>query len=193
MSKTFAALSMVMSLYTLAPSSTPPPKDGTSQVRDGSHDFDFLFGRWKIHNRRLKEVLSGSVSWYEFDAELNVRPIWGGIANMDEYIADDSAHAGRGLTVRLYNPKSGQWSLHWTGPNADSLDKPVVGEFHNGRGEFFDQEEFRGRMIFVRYVWMNTSPTTAHWEQAFSVDGGRSWETNWVMEMNRISGPEAVR
>jgi hypothetical protein len=132
----------------------------SSDLRDGQHDFDFLFGAWKVRNRRLAAPLAGSSQWREFDGTLTARPVWGGAANVDEYTW---ANRARGV-----------------------LETPMVGEFHDGRGEFYDQEQFRGRSIYVRYVWSGISKTSCRWEQAFSGDGGKTWETNWVMELTRI-------
>jgi hypothetical protein len=155
------------------------------QTRDGQTDFDFLMGAWKVHNRRLRNPLTGSTSWYEFDGTSVARPLWGGKANIDEYDAEGPSGRIQGLTLRLYDPTSRQWTLHWSNSARGVLDKPMTGEFKDGRGEFFDQEVFEGRTIFVRYVWSDITPTSCRWEQAFSPDGGRTWETNWVMEFTR--------
>ncbi len=157
-----------------------------SDLRDGQHDFDFLFGRWKVHNRRLAAPLAGSTHWREFDGTATVRPVWGGAANVDEYQANMEGERIDGMTIRLYNPASRQWSLIWANRARGVLDTPMVGEFRDGKGEFYDQEQFRGRSIYVRYVWSGITKTLCRWEQAFSDDGGKSWETNWVMELTRI-------
>jgi hypothetical protein len=62
---------------------------------------------------------------------------------------------------------------------------PVVGEFNGNRGEFYDQEQYKGRAILVRYLWLNISPKSARMEQSFSADGGKTWETNWICELTR--------
>ena len=153
-----------------------------------NHDFDFLFGNWNVHNRRLREPLAGSTEWLEFRSTIAARPLWGGLANVDEYEALDSPFGEiHGLTLRLYDPKSEQWSIHWANRNNGRLDPPMTGAWENGVGEFYDQELFRGRMIYVRFLWTNDSATTARWEQSFSADGGKSWETNWIMELTRAS------
>jgi hypothetical protein len=155
------------------------------EPRDGQHDFDFLIGSWRIRNRRLREPLTGSDSWYEFDATGVARKVWDGLANMDEYDGDSPSGRIRGMTLRLYDPKSRQWSLYWANAANGTLDKPMTGEFKDGRGEFYDQETFRGRSIYVRYVWSGITTTSCRWEQAFSADGGKTWETNWIMDMTR--------
>lgn len=152
-----------------------------------NQDFDFLFGSWKVHNRRLKEPLAGSGEWLEFSATNVCRPVWGGLANLDEYEALESPWGEiHGLTLRLFDPASGQWTIHWANRKNGRLDPPMTGAWSGGRGEFYDQELFQGRMIFVRFLWSNETADTARWEQAFSGDGGRTWETNWIMEMERM-------
>ncbi len=154
--------------------------------RDGQQDFDFWIGSWKIHNRRLRERLKGSTAWDEFEGTVVVRPIWGGRANIDEYEADGPAGHIQGMSLRLYDPKARQWSIYWANHANGTLDKPMIGSFQNGRGEFFDQEVFEGRSIFVRFLWSDLTPTSCRWAQAFSADGGQTWETNWTMDMTRV-------
>ena len=154
--------------------------------QDPQKDFDFFIGRWKIHNRRLKERLKGSNSWEEFDGTVVARHIWDGNANIDEYEADSPSGHIQGMTLRLYNPASEQWSLYWANSKNGILEKPMIGEFSNGRGEFYDQEMFEGRSIFVRFVWSEITKNSCRWEQAFSADGGKTWETNWMVEFTRI-------
>lgn len=158
---------------------------GTAAERDGQHDFDFLFGRWKSHQRRLLHPLTGSNEWVEFDATLVVRPALGGSANVDELEGDTPLGHLDGLTVRTYNPKSHQWSIYWANKSNGAFSLPAtVGQFKDGRGEFYDQEDNNGRNIFVRYLWI-ASPDAPRWEQAFSLDGGKTWETNWIATFTR--------
>ena len=154
--------------------------------RNGQADFDFLIGSWKIRNRRLKEPLTGSSAWYEFEGTSVARKIWDGHANQDEYFGNSPSGPIHGLTLRLFEPSTQQWRLYWANKAKGVLDPPMVGAFHNGRGEFFSHELFDGKGIYVRYVWSDITPTTCRWEQAFSADGGRTWETNWVMEFTRV-------
>ena len=156
------------------------------EPRSGQTDFDFLMGSWKVHNRRLKQPLKGSNDWEEFDGTAVARPVWDGLANMDEYDAHSATWGHiQGITVRLYDPGTHQWRLYWANRSRGVLDPPMTGEFRNGRGEFFDQELFEGRAIYVRYLWSEITPSSCRWEQAFSADGGRTWETNWIMEFRR--------
>jgi hypothetical protein len=152
---------------------------------DPQKDFDFLFGTWKVRNKKLKERLKGSNQWEEFEAKAVVKPVWGGLANMDEYEADSPSGKIQGMTLRLFNPKSKQWSLYWANATNGTLDVPVIGEFKNGRGEFYNQEFFEGRTIYVRFIWLPINPDACRWEQAFSSDGGQTWETNWIMNFTR--------
>lgn len=150
------------------------------QERDGQHDFDFEFGTWKTHLSRLEHPLSGSSSWVRYEGTSVVRKIWNGKANLVELVADGPAGHLEVLSLRLYNPQSRQWSLYSANSRTGTLSVPVIGEFRNGRGEFYDQETFNGRAILVRNVWSDITPTSCRFEQAFSDDGGRTWETNWV-------------
>jgi len=153
--------------------------------RGGQHDFDFWFGSWKVRNRRLEKPLAGSTSWYEFDGTAVARPVWGGKANIDEFEGDSPRGHIQGMTLRLYNARTRQWSIYWSNSANGTLDVPMYGSFDGeGRGEFYDQEMYEGRAIYVRFLW-TAGVETARWEQAFSVDGGKTWETNWIMEMTR--------
>lgn len=151
------------------------------------HDFDFLFGTWRIANRRLAARLKASDEWEMFDSGSEVRAIWSGAGNVEEIVGESPSGPLRGLTVRLFEPASRQWRLYWANADHGILDQPMIGGFRDGRGEFLDQELFEGRAIFVRYIWSDITPTSCCWEQAFSEDGGRVWETNWTMELTRMA------
>ena len=188
---TVGALFFLQSVRTWAQTPSPAPKEASqngASVRDGQHDFDFALGNWKFHLKKLEHPLTGSNTWVELDGHSSCRKIWDGKANLDEvevYSADRKTHI-QGLTLRLYNPESHQWSLYWANAAKGTLGlPPVVGQFKNGRGEFYDQEDFNGRAIFVRYVWFDITPTSAHFEQAFSTDGGKTWEINWITDQTR--------
>jgi hypothetical protein len=149
-------------------------------MRDGQHDFDFEIGTWKTHISRLEHPLEGSKTWVEYDGTSVVRKAWGGRANVVELEVDGRASHIEGVSLRLYNPQSHQWSLNYANSSVGRLSQPAVGEFRNGRGEFFDQETFNGRTILVRNVFSEVTPKSYHFEQAFSGDGGKTWETNWI-------------
>jgi len=158
----------------------------TAVLRDGQHDFDFELGTWKIHLKRLEHPLTGSTSWVEFDGTSVTRKVWDGRAQIEEFETDGTTGHIEGLTLRLYNPESHQWSLNWANSRTGVLGQPTIGEFKNGRGEFFDQEAFNGRMILVRFIWSEITPNSAHFEQSFSDDGGKTWEANWITDQTRV-------
>jgi len=174
---------------TLAQTNSIAPKTGvqaTSEKHDGQHDFDFELGSWKIHLKRLLHPLTGSTTWVEFDGTSVTRKVWDGRAQLEEFETDGAAGHIEGLTLRLYTPQSHQWSLYWANGKDAILGQPTIGEFKNGRGEFFDQEAFNGRFILVRYVWSEITPNSAHFEQSFSDDGGKTWEVNWITDQTRV-------
>jgi len=156
--------------------------------RDGSHDFDFIIGNWKAHVRRLPDRLNNSNIWVEYDGISNHKKILDSNANFEEFdvtSTDKKLHI-KAQTLRLYNPTSHQWSIYLVDVDNGTLGlPPVVGQFTGNRGEFFDQEDFKGRAILVRYVWLNLSPNSARMEQSFSSDGGKTWEVNWICELSR--------
>ena len=139
--------------------------------------------------KRLDHPLTNSKNWIELDGTSDCKPIWNGLSNFDELELDGPSGHVEGLTLRLYNPKSHQWSLYWGDSKGGTLPPPpTVGSFDtkNGRGEFYDQEPFDGRMIFVRFVWSDITPTSAHFEESFSEDGGKTWEVWWVTDQVRV-------
>jgi len=175
----FVALSCALLCHTFQAQTT-----GSS--RDGSHDFDFEIGTWKTHIRRLEHPLTGSSTWVEYDGTSVVRKIWGGKANLVELEVDGAAGHIEGLSLRLYNPQSHQWSLNFASSGGGSLGVPTVGEFRNGIGTFYDHEPINGRMVLVRNVWTDITPNSGRFEQAFSDDGGKSWEVNWIAIDTRV-------
>jgi hypothetical protein len=160
----------------------------TPEVRDGSKDFDFLIGKRKIHLKRLLNPLTGSDQWVEFDGITEARKLGQGPANLDELVVTDpvSKQVIRSFTLRLYDAATGLWSLYYGRVTDGSLGVPTVGKFRDGVGEFYNQEVWRGRLIWVRYKWMNTQTPKARFEQAFSEDGGKTWETNWITEQEAL-------
>jgi hypothetical protein len=154
--------------------------------RDGQHDFDFEIGTWKTHLRRLVRPLTGSTTWVEYDGTTVVRPIWNGRANLVELEVTGPAGHIEAASWRLYNPESHQWSLNFANSAGGTVSQPTIGEFTHGRGEFYDQESLNGRAIFVRFVISRLTPTSCHFEQAFSDDGGKTWEVNWIATDTRV-------
>ena len=164
---------------------TPSP---VLDKHDGAHDFDFLIGNWKVHVRRLPDRLNGSDTWDVYDGISNHKKVLDSNANFEEFEVDSpEKHLHiKGQTLRLYNPETQQWSIYLIDLDKGELDAPpVVGQFKGNRGEFFHQENFKGRVILVRYVWLNLSPKSSRMEQSWSPDGGKSWEVNWICELSR--------
>ena len=150
-----------------------------------SSDFDFWPGEWHVHNRRLRERLAGSDEWEEFEATSTARKILDGHGNEDEFRTD---HDGGfvGMSFRFFAPVTRLWSIYWADSRRPGvLDPPVLGSFSGDVGVFEGDDVLRGRAIRVRFVWSRVTTPTPRWEQAFSDDGGATWETNWVMEFAR--------
>jgi hypothetical protein len=194
-SEVFRRLLMVMIVATcsLSPAaaqtdSVPRPVGQQAQTapRDGQHDFDFEIGTWKTHVRRLLHPLTGSTTWVEYEGTTVVRKVWNGAANVLELVADGPGGHFEGMNLRLYNPEARQWSLNFANRNGGTLGQPTVGEFKNGRGEFYDQETLNGRAILVRFVISDITPDSCRFEQAFSDDGGKTWEINWIATDTRV-------
>jgi hypothetical protein len=162
-----------------------PPAESAAR-RDGQHDFDFNIGTWKTHLRRLVHPLTGSKTWVEAEGTTVVRKVWGGRANLAELEVAGPNGPLQVLSLRLYDPGAAQWSLNAANGKGGGISVPTVGEFRNGRGEFYDFENFNGRMILVRNVWSDISANSCRFEQAFSEDGGKTWEVNWIAVDTRI-------
>lgn len=156
---------------------------------DGRHDFDFLFGSWQVANRKLADVADPECeTWSEFATRAVVRPLLASLANLDCYSATEFPGAGdmEGVTLRLFNPATGRWRIWWASTvSPGDLDTPVEGRFDGRLGEFFCDDVLNGRAVRVRYTWDRGDPSRPRWAQAFSYDGGLTWNTNWVMEFSR--------
>ncbi len=187
---TLATATLVLGLGIIEPaySSQDNPKPAAQGDLSGLHDFDFRTGHWEAHHRRLKERLAGSHEWVEFDGTQTLWQLMDGYANVDENIFKMPTGDVRGVTLRAYDPQTGQWAIWWLdGRNPfGELDPPVKGRFLNGVGTFYADDKLRGKPIRVRFVWSGITAETAHWEQAFSPDGGKTWETNWITDFRRI-------
>lgn len=147
---------------------------------DGQRDFDFEIGSWKTHLRRLTSPLTGSTTWVEYEGTSVVRTVWNGRANLVELDVEGPSGRIDGLSLRLYNPQTRQWSLNFASARNGMMTPPVTGSFTDGRGEFFGQESMDGKPIFVRFVISVLSPDSCRFEQSFSNDGGKTWEVNWI-------------
>ena len=171
----------------LATAAASPRPEETVAPADGQHAFDFDLGTWKTHTSRLKNPLSGSDTWIEMDGVTTVRKVWDGRANLAELVSDGGTAHLELLSLRLYDPNAHEWSLHFATSGVGVLSIPMVGTFHNGRGEFIDQEQYNGKTILVKFTITALSPTTARSEQAFSADGGKTWEINWINNYTRVN------
>jgi hypothetical protein len=162
-------------------------------AREGQHDFDFEIGAWKTQLKRLVHPLTGSSTWVEYDGTSIVRKVWNGGANLVELDVEGPAGRIEGLSLRLYNHHARQWSLNFSNRKGGTLSPPVIGAFKDGRGEFYGQDTLDGRAILVRFVISDISPTFCRFEQAFSDDGGRTWEVNWIAEDTRMADEPTPR
>jgi hypothetical protein len=153
----------------------------------GLHAFDTRAGRWTAHHRRLKERLADNHEWQEFDGTQTAYRLLDGYANTDENVFRMPGGDYRGVTLRAYDPKSGQWAIWWLDARNPfgELDPPVKGRFVDGVGTFYADDTLRGKPIRVRFIWSQMTATSAHWEQAFSPDGGKTWETNWITDFKK--------
>ena len=152
------------------------------------HDFDFYMGTWRVHHRRLKERLVASDEWEEFEGTSRAWPILDGAGNIDDNVLELPTGTYRAISLRTFDPATDQWSIWWLdGRNPGRLDPPVVGGFRDGVGTFLAADTFNGRRILVRFLWSDMTDTTCRWEQAFSTDGGTTWEVNWIMESTRVA------
>jgi hypothetical protein len=165
-----------------APAATEAIKPG------GVHDFDFLVGEWRVHHRYLRSTAQGT-EWAETDGTCSHRKLIDGGANVEEHTINGPSGANRAIGLRSYDRQAGQWSIWWLDGRAPAgaLDPPVQGRFENGVGTFYGDNTLDGKPIRVRFIWSGITPTSARWEQAYSHDGGKTWEPNWVMEFQRAS------
>lgn len=173
---TFLAFAVTTPLYAQS-APAPAPQPG----RDGQHDFDFEIGTWKTELRRLRRPLTGSREWVHYTGTSVVRKVWEGRANLVELNVEGPAGRIEALSLRLYNPRSRQWTLNFANSASGELSLPsATGEFSNGRGEFYSHEKVGERMVLVRFIISDVTANSARFEQAYSEDGGRTWEVNWI-------------
>lgn len=181
-----ASMLFMLFMTSEVPGQTTNPAPPAVTERDGQHDFDFEIGTWKTHVRRLLRPLSGSTTWVEMEGTSLVSKVWNGRGNLVELTADGPNGRFEGLSLRLYNPQTRQWSLNFASSRDGMLTPPTIGEFKEGRGEFYAQETLNGRAIFVRFVISQLTPDSWRFEQAFSADGGKTWELNWIAVDTRV-------
>jgi hypothetical protein len=169
-----------------APAQSNPPAIEAAALHDGGHDFDALFGNFTYHLHYMLHPLTNSPDWTDLSGTGACYKVWGGRAQLDTLEVDGAS--GRhieGLTLRLYDPAARQWRLYWANSRVGRLDPPQVGDFREGHGDFYTTDTINDKVVLVRYDWTQLTAGTPHFEQAFSPDGGRSWEVNWITNQSR--------
>jgi hypothetical protein len=180
------ALQPLQGLAQQNPDASKTSVQQTSAERDGQHDFDPLIGAWKYHLRRRLHPLTGSTTWVELEGTGVCFKVWDGRAELDTIEVDGPTGPVEGLTLRMYNPQAHQWRLYWANSKNGIVDPPQIGEFKNGRGEFFAQDTINGKSVLIRFVWTDMTTNSPHFEQSFSEDGGKTWEVNWITDQTRL-------
>jgi hypothetical protein len=155
-------------------------------IQGAPGDFDFAVGDWRVKHRRLKDRLVGSDQWIEFDGQMSTQKVLGGYGNVEDNLLQFPEGAYRAVAVRSFNAQSNEWSIWWLdGRFPGQIDVPVVGRFKDGVGTFYANDTLNGASIRIRFIWSTLDRHKPRWEQAFSADGGITWETNWTMEFSR--------
>jgi len=182
-----AAIALLTAFLACGQVSAAAPSTGDTTVTDHAHDFDFLVGKWRVHHRRLKARLAGSQEWVEFEGTSQLWLTMDGHGTVDDNFIGLPGDPYRAMGTRGYDPKTQTWAIWWLdGRDPHRLDPPVFGNFQNGVGTFNGDDTFNGKPIKVRFIWSKITVSSAQWEQAFSPDGGKSWETNWIMDFTRV-------
>lgn len=155
--------------------------------RDGVHDFDFHLGSWHTEIKRLVTAPGGGAAWKAMAGTVVIAPLWHGSGEVEQIEADGPAGHFESLSLFLYDPRSHEWNISFANSSDGALTLPSTGSFHAGRGEFYDHEIIGGKAVFVRQVWSDITPTSHHFAQAFSYDGGRTWQTNFTASLTRTA------
>jgi hypothetical protein len=183
----FVTAALLTATLLCAPAFAAAPSKGETTMIDHAHDFDFLIGKWRVQHRRLKARLAGSHEWQEFGGTSELQMTMNGQGTFDDNFLDLPGGAYRAVGLRGYDPKTQTWAIWWLDARQPhTLEPPVMGNFQNGVGTFEGNDTFNGKPIVVRFLWSHITANSAQWEQAFSPDGGKSWETNWVMHFTRV-------
>ena len=173
------------------PATQTAPQADTA--RDGRHDFDFNFGVWHTHIRRILDPFSGSGNAMELNGTVSVRKVWDGRAALEEIEADGPKGHWEGMTLFLYNPASHQWSQSFVNSKEGVMGLPLIGSFTDGRGEFYSQDTFQDKAILVRGVWSVFTPDSHRYEESYSNDGGKTWAAAFIGDLTRESAPQSVK
>lgn len=158
---------------------------GSTMLTGHEHDFDWLVGDWKVRHHRLKERLMGSNEWEDFDGTSKLWLTLGGLGTVDDNLLELPAGTYRAVGIRAFDPDAKHWSIWWLDARKKEIDPPVKGNFKDGMGEFIGDDTLRGMPVKVRFRWTKIDTPAPHWEQAFSPDGGKTWEDNWHMDFRR--------
>ena len=167
------------------PATAATPEAAGGALRDGQHDFDFNFGVWKTHIRRVLDPLSGSDTSLEMNGTVTVRKVWGGRAELEEIEADGPKGHWEGMTLFLYNPTAHQWSQTFANSKDGMMGTPLIGEFANGRGDLYSTDTFKGRAILVRGTWSDIKPDSHRYTESYSADGGATWAPAFIADLTR--------
>jgi hypothetical protein len=177
------------SLIVLAGALLLRPAHAARQRHDGSHDFDWEVGTWNTNLRVLRQSSDGTTAWVTYRGRSNVIPLWNCRGNMVELeVTGPDGRQVQAINLRLYDPASRQWSLNFANVATGVMGVPTIGEFHDGVGTFYDQEPIDGREVLVRNVLSNITANSAHFAQAISDDGGKTWKLNWIADDTRVQG-----
>jgi hypothetical protein len=162
----------------------------TAKAPNMSHaqDFDFFIGDWHVAHRRLRDRLVGSNDWQTFEGTCTMRPLLGGLGNVDDNLLRLPDGPYRAVSLRSFDANTQRWAIWWLDArHPHSLDVPVVGGFENGVGTFYADDTLNGQAIRVRFRWTQTQTAAPIWDQAFSADAGQTWEANWTMRFSRTA------
>ena len=186
MSHTHTRRMALVSALAAGLAATAATAGSTPALTGHEHDWDWLVGSWKVRHRRLKGRLVGSTTWQEFNGTSTLWLTLGGLGTVDDNVLELPEGTYRAVGARAFDPKTGRWAIWWLdGRNPTSIDPPVYGVFKDGVGTFVGDDTLDGKPIKVRFRWSEITANSARWEQAFSPDGGATWEVNWVMQFTR--------
>ena len=185
------SLRVLVTAALIAGAWVPAAAQGDAPPHDGSRDFDWEIGTWDTQLKLLKGPLTGSTTWVEYRGTSAVRKVMDGRANLVELSVAGPGGKIEGVSLRLYDPTARQWKLHFASIADGQLTPPAIGGFVGDHGEFYAQDSLRGRAIFVRFVIDKVDARTWRFVQAFSDDGGKTWEPNWIATDTRIADAPA--
>ncbi|QQP99430.1 hypothetical protein [Lysobacter enzymogenes] len=180
-------LAAVAAALPAAATAAAPAVSDSADAADPARAFDFFLGTWQVRYRRLRERLMDSRDWEEFDGRCQTQSLFGGLAQFDESVVNRPGLPYRGLALRSFDPATRSWADWWLDTrNPQRIGPPMIGGFADGEGRFFGESQLRGATVKVRGLWTGIGADRVQWEQAYSADGGASWETNWVSRYRRV-------